>query len=523
MGWIFNPDEDTDVQEYGEKYDQLIQGLPAAFYTTDARGYIQSYNQVAVELWGRTPEIGKDLWCGSWKIYNPDGSPLPFEFCPMAITLKERRPVYGQRIIIERPDGTRRHIAPYPRPIFDKSGNLVGGVNILMDITDQRQTEEVVQRTQQLQRSEERYHKMIEEVEDYAILLLDKEGNIQNWNKGAEKIKGYKEEEIIGSNFRIFYRPVDQENGVPQRLLEEAKVKGKAMHEGWRVRKDMTMFWGSVVITALHDDDNTIIGFSKVTRDLTERKLAEEKMKDYARELEFQNQELQQFAFAAAHDMKEPLRKIQLYTTSILNNLSGQIPEKERDYLARSAEAVSRMQRLIDDILTYSRTSVGNEAMELVDLQQLLTEVRGSYLESMSETKAVIEFHQLPTVPGIPFQLRQLFDNIIGNALKYRHPDRTPHVTLTCEKIASPFFTGDRQNTSRNVYKISVKDNGIGFEQKYAEKIFEMFNRLHTRYNYPGTGIGLALCRKIVQNHKGNLTATGTPNQGATFHIFLPI
>jgi light-regulated signal transduction histidine kinase (bacteriophytochrome) len=310
---------------------------------------------------------------------------------------------------------------------------------------------------------------------------------------------------------------------VPQRLLEEAKVKGKAMHEGWRVRKDMTMFWGSVVITALHDDDNTIIGFSKVTRDLTERKLAEEKMKDYARELEFQNQELQQFAFAAAHDMKEPLRKIQLYTTSILNNLSGQIPEKERDYLARSAEAVSRMQRLIDDILTYSRTSVGNEAMELVDLQQLLTEVRGSYLESMSETKAVIEFHQLPTVPGIPFQLRQLFDNIIGNALKYRHPDRTPHVTLTCEKIASPFFTGDRQNTSRNVYKISVKDNGIGFEQKYAEKIFEMFNRLHTRYNYPGTGIGLALCRKIVQNHKGNLTATGTPNQGATFHIFLPI
>ena len=534
-GMGIKPVEDLAVREYGEKYDQLLQAIPAAIYTTDAEGYIESYNEAAVILWGQTPKAGKDRWCGSWKIYRIDGSPLTPEQCPMAISLQEKRPVYGEKIIIEGPDGTKRYVAAHPRPIFDKSGALVGGVNILLDLTDLHAlnfslssqvdlgSEKMTQRTSELKRSEERYHKMIEEVEDYAIILLDKEGTIQNWNKGAEKIKGYKEEEIIGSSFQVFYRLEDQKNNVPQRLLEAARIKGKEMHEGWRVRKDRTMFWGSVVITALHDDENNVVGFSKVTRDLTERKMAEDRMREYARELEFQNRELQQFAFVAAHDMKEPLRKIQLYTTSVLETLKSQIPEKEKEYLSRTAEAVLRMQQLIDDILTYSRTSVSNENMELVDLQQLLIEIRNPFETGLSKTNVVITFDGLPTVSGIPFQLRQLFDNLIGNAVKYRHPDRTPHIQIGCEKIVSPFFQEQQESNTKLMYKISVSDNGIGFEQKYAEKIFEMFNRLHTRYHYPGTGIGLALCRKIAQNHKGNIIASGIPDKGAIFNVYLPV
>jgi PAS domain S-box-containing protein len=374
-----------------------------------------------------------------------------------------------------------------------------------------------------LRRSEERYHKMVEEVEDYAILLLDKDGFIQNWNKGAEKIKGYKEQEIVGKHFRLFYRAEDQDNNIPQQLLGKAVAEGKAMHEGWRVRKDRSMFWGSVVITALHDDNNNVIGFSKVTRDLTERKMAEDQMKGYANDLEFQNQELRQFAFAAAHDMKEPLRKIQLYTNLILGNVGDLLPAKEKSYLTRTEEAVLRMQRLIDDMLVYSRTSVVNGTLEPVDLNCLAEEVQNSFQDALSSAAPVIRFEKLPVIAGIPFQLRQLFDNLVGNAIKYRHPERIPEIRISCEKAMNPLLRNYQANIPKTMYKITIKDNGIGFEQQYAEKIFEMFNRLHSRHNYPGTGIGLALCKRIMQNHKGIITAAGIPDGGATFCLYFPI
>jgi PAS domain S-box-containing protein len=151
--------------------------------------------------------------------------------------------------------------------------------------------------------TEQMYHLMVGEVEDYAILMLDRDGFIQNWNKGAEKIKGYKEQEIVGKHFRVFYRRQDQEEHLPERLIEQARTTGKALHEGWRQKKDGSVFWGSILITALHDEHGEVIGFSKVTRDLTERKEAEDKLLQYARQLEAQNKELQQFAYAAAHDM----------------------------------------------------------------------------------------------------------------------------------------------------------------------------------------------------------------------------
>ncbi|HEV2480566.1 MAG TPA: PAS domain S-box protein, partial [Puia sp.] len=196
-----------------------------------------------------------------------------------------------------------------------------------------------------LRRSEERYHKMVEEVEDYAILMLDADGHIMNWNRGAEKIKGYTEKEIVGRHFSCFYTPEDRDAGLPERLLTKAREEGKAILEGWRVRKDGTTFWGSVVITALHGEDGSVLGFSKVTRDLTERKLWEDKLREYAGRLEEQNRELQQFTHVAAHDMKEPLRKIQYYHSMLLGE---PLPaEKQRLLLQRSAQAAARMQGLI--------------------------------------------------------------------------------------------------------------------------------------------------------------------------------
>lgn len=354
---------------------------------------------------------------------------------------------------------------------------------------------------------------MIEEVEDYAIILLDKDGTILNWNKGAEKIKGYGEAEIVGRKFNIFYLPEDQADRRPEKLLKQAAENGKAMHEGWRVRKDGTRFWGNVVITALHDETANVIGYSKVTRDLTERKVAEDKMKHYTSELEFQNKELQQFAFVAAHDMKEPIRKVQFYISSVIDGAGSSLPLKERNYLTRSVQATMRMNGLIDDLLKYSKISASGEEFSWVDLSQVLNNTIQIHQDNIDQIKAAIQFDPLPVIWGIPFQMQQLFDNLMGNALKYYHTERIPTITISCEKT---LYSG------ANFYKMSFKDNGIGFEQDQAEKIFEVFQRLHTQDKYLGTGIGLAICKKIVQNHKGVIQANGDLQNGSCFTVYLP-
>jgi len=414
----------------------------------------------------------------------------------------------------ESPDQGRNEIK---QSLRTEKQDAVNGV----DISRFDHVAELKAKIEELQRSEERYHKMIEEVEDYAILLLDRDGFIQNWNKGAEKIKGYTEKEIIGENFRIFYLPEDRENKLPEQLIEEAVSKGKAVHEGWRLRKDGSRFWGSIVITALHSQDQ-ILGFSKVTRDLTELKAATDQIKDYASELEFQNKELQQFSYAAAHDLKEPLRKIQFYNSSILQNAGEILPEKEKTYLQSSVNAAIRMSGLIDDLLKYSETSSVAGKFQPVDVIAILNELKDFYQDSLGDDEIKMELGGRLEVWGIPFQIRQLFENLLGNAIKYRQKDRPLIIRVSASKEVKRLRTEPGQNIIKSYFKIAVVDNGIGFESESGLKVFELFLRLHGRHEYPGTGVGLAICKRIVQNHKGTIEASGKAGEGATFTVYLP-
>ncbi|HYE53947.1 MAG TPA: PAS domain S-box protein [Chitinophagaceae bacterium] len=536
------------LRESEAKYRNLIHTLETPLYTTDADGRITLFNKAAADLWGRNPEIGKDLWCGSYRIFNPDGSDLPLEQCPMAVCLKERRPVRGEEILVVRPDGTIRNVAPHPQPLFDKDGNMIGAINMLIDITDikrsetalresearyrelaaslEKKVEEKVlhlrQKNEELQRSEERYHKMVDEVEDYAIILLDNQGNIQNWNRGAQKIKGYKEEEILGRSFSIFYLPQDRDSGLPNILLNQAIQKGKAVHEGWRMRKDGSIFWGSIVLTALHDDQNRVIGFSKVTRDLTERKLAEDRMKEYTGQLEFQNRELEQFAYAASHDMKEPLRKIHLYNSWVVDNPANVLDTKSREFLNRSLNAVRRMTDLIENLLTYSKTTANLESFKTVDLNEAVEEIALIHKEEFEQHNIAIDRDQLPAIHAIPFQVKQLLYNIINNSIKYKHPDRDVNIHIRYELVKGSVIREAEAEPHKKFHKISVIDNGIGFDPQNAEKIFNIFQRLHSLSQASGSGIGLAICKRIVQNHHGFINATGKENEGARFDIYLP-
>lgn len=370
---------------------------------------------------------------------------------------------------------------------------------------------------------EEQYHKMVEEVEDYAILLLDNQGIIRNWNKGAEKIKGYTEKEIVGRHFRIFYTKEDQDAGLPEKLVADAVRTGKAVHEGWRVRKNGTTFWGSIVITALHDENGRVIGFSKVTRDLTERKVAEDKLVRYARQLELQNKELQQFAYAAAHDMKEPLRKVQFYYSAIADEGLEALSKSQRSYLERSSAAAGRMQRLIEDLLAFTKLAEPADQLEPVDLNAVMNEVLSFFHDSLEEIQGSAVVPALPTIQGIPFQVRQVLMNLFGNSIKYRDQERLLQIQVSGSVVFDPGLGETDAYLPTRFFKLQVKDNGIGFAAEHAQRIFDMFERLHGRDAFEGTGIGLAICRKVMANHKGYIRAEGRPGEGAMFEVFFPL
>lgn len=359
--------------------------------------------------------------------------------------------------------------------------------------------------------TEQRYHRMVDEVQDYAILLLDTNGDVQNWNKGAQKIKGYSEKEILGKNFSIFYLPQDIAEGLPFRLIQEAAAAGRAAHEGWRVRKDGTAFWGNVVITALHDEQNNIIGFTKVTRDLTERKLAEEQKDRDARSIELQNKQLEEFAYVTSHDLQEPIRKIRTFIGLARKNL--QDAQSMDTYLAKIDASAEKMVHLIKDVLTFSRLSHDHSAFVQVDLNEVLEEVLADFELIISEKAAQIESLPLPTIKGIPVQLHQLFTNLLSNALKFNHG--VPKIRIAAAIAENPDFA-----KAFSAHIITFTDNGIGFDQKYAEQAFQPFSRLST--DFEGTGIGLSLCRRIVENHKGSIHIKSETGQGCVFEIKLP-
>jgi PAS domain S-box-containing protein len=430
------------------------------------------------------------------------------------------------------PDGSIHWIRLNGKIMFDDQQKPLKMYGTTLDITDQKRISEELERkveertlslqlkNEELKQSEERYHKMTEEIQDYAIIMLDVNGHILNWNKGAEKIKGYSEVEIIGKRFSLFYLPEDQEKKVPDSLLKLARENGRAVHEGWRVRKNGTTFWGSIVVTAIHNDAGDLIGFSKITRDLSERKLAEDKMQQYTAELELQNRELEQFAFVASHDLQEPLRKI--LTFSNLIQLHPDDVEMRRKYFSKIDSSAQRMSELIRSILNHSRLSQDLKGIEKVDLNKVIEDVRSNFELLIGEKQAILRSENLPAIQGVPLQIEQLFSNLVGNSLKFS--GNKPEISISCQWL-SPLEVQrhPKLDANRQYINLFFEDNGIGFEQQYADQIFTIFQRLNPKTAYEGTGIGLALCQKIVNNHHGLIMAHSEPGKGATFSIILPV
>jgi two-component system CheB/CheR fusion protein len=237
-------------------------------------------------------------------------------------------------------------------------------------------------------------------------------------------------------------------------------------------------------------------------------------------ELEASNTELLQFASVASHDLKEPLRKIHIFSNLVKDRYSASM-DGAADYIERIISASARMTKLINDLLTFTRLS-NNASFENVSLNRLVDEVMSDLELAISEKHAIIEVDDLPKIDAITGQIRQVFQNIISNALKFAKKDERPRIKITCE-IVDRCAIDAKKDGRGDFVRIVIKDNGIGFDDQYSEKIFTIFQRLHTKEQYEGTGIGLAITRKIIEKHKGVITATGKEGEGARFVIILPL
>jgi signal transduction histidine kinase len=261
----------------------------------------------------------------------------------------------------------------------------------------------------------------------------------------------------------------------------------------------------------------------ELQQEITERKQAEERLKATASRLEHSNRELQDFAYVASHDLQEPLRKVQAFGDRLKAACSNNLGAEGRDYMERMQAAAKRMQILIDDLLTFSHVTTKANPFEQADLNKIVGEVLSDLEVRIQQTNGQVDLGALPTLDADPLQMRQMFQNLIGNALKFHQEGRPPIVKIRSQpaRPAGEEYAGNEQ--TNGLCQITVEDNGIGFDEKYLDRIFVLFQRLHGRTAYEGTGIGLAICRKIADRHGGGITARSTPGEGSTFIITLPL
>ena len=370
-----------------------------------------------------------------------------------------------------------------------------------------------------LQTGDYAYRVLIEKFGEGAVNLTE-DGLIVYTNTYFFELLNLSYERIVGRYFIDF---VDKESKSKFNTLFQQALKGSSKGEiNLCIDEKITPVY--ISLTSLQPKLDTV---GVIITDLTEKKKNEEIILKYQHDLEVKNiellrsnTELASFTYIASHDLQEPLRKIQTFTNRILDKDDTFFAENTGEYFQRILAASKRMQNLINSLLNYSRTNTSEIALISTPLNNIVKEVRNNLSELIEENNVTIEVDELPVLNIIPLQFNQLFSNIIMNAIKYRRQGVNPVITITADIVEIQNQTSFASNKH---WKISIADNGIGFEQQYADKIFELFQRLHGRTEYEGTGIGLAICKKIVENHHGFIEATGKPGVGATFIIYLPL
>jgi PAS domain S-box-containing protein len=344
---------------------------------------------------------------------------------------------------------------------------------------------------------------IVESSED-AIIGKTLDGTVTSWNAGAEHLYGYSADEMVGQNISLLI-PHDAGNELSEALRRVRRGERIKHHETRRVRKDHSFVDVSLAISPILDGDGVVVGLSTIARDVTARKLADvTELTRQAQELRRSNEELEQFAYVASHDLSEPLRTISGYVELLARRYGGELDADADRFIQHTVDGCGRMRQLIDDLLAYSRAGHTVDLSAAVDCSSVAEEVRFGMAAALDESGGQVDFDHLPTVRGDRAQITQLFQNLVANAVKFARPGVPPRVLIEAHGDGGEWI-------------FSVTDNGIGIDPEYRDRIFGMFQRLHARDSYPGTGIGLAICMRIVRAHRGEIWVADTPDEGTRF------
>jgi PAS domain S-box-containing protein len=384
----------------------------------------------------------------------------------------------------------------------DERGELRGFAKVTRDLTERRKTEEM------LRRSEERFRLMVTSVKDYAIFMLDPEGRVMTWNSGAAQLKGYSAREIVGEHFSRFYSSQEVAQGKPARELAIARQEGRFEEEGWRVRKDGTTFWASVVITPMLGDAGTLLGFAKVTRDLTERKRSEEERLRLAQAQEAIRLR-DEFLAIASHELRTPLTALQLQLHSLRARASSFEPGVTAK-LDRAVHSTERLAGLIETLLDVSRLSTGQLTLkpERMELLATVKDMTGRLQEAAVQAACPVLVREGPAIEGTWDRLRieQVISNLLANAFKYA--------------AGSPVELAVMREGPEAV--LVIQDKGPGIPETEVARLFHRFERAAPMKHYGGLGLGLYVARQIVEAHGGNISVENAPEGGARFTVRLP-
>jgi PAS domain S-box-containing protein len=505
-----------------ERYRILVEGIKDyAIFFLDPEGTIRTWNEGGKRLEGYEEDeiIGKNISIFYLKEAVEQGFPK------YELEQAKKLGRFEDEGISVRKDGSSFHSNIITTPIYNDEKELVGFSKITRDLTEKKAIEEA------LIKNEERHRLLIEAVTDYAIFMLDQNGIIESWNEGARRLMGYSENEIKGKHFSIFYPEEKRESNYPGYELEQAKKVGRFEDEGERVRKDGSRFYANVIITGMYDKNKKLIGFSKITRDLTEKRKAEDILRRMNAELEKRveertnelsknvaelkklNNDLDNFIYTASHDLKAPISNIE----GLLSGLYDELDEQGRnnpnimDIKEMINVSVKKFQETIKDLseIAKAQKSMGGD-IEEIDLLEMIEDIKISIFEFIHQNEGTVisDVQNCRKVFFVRKNLKSILYNLISNGIKYRAPDRKPVVTVSCAK------EGD-------YVVLDVKDNGLGIKAEYQNTMFGMFKRFHTHIE--GTGVGLYIVKKIIENAGGKIEVESEENKGSVFKVFLPV
>ena len=530
--------KDKERAELLEEMDRKVSELEAVINTMneglsicDMTGNILKMNQRALEVhgFGSSAEIPRRLreYPDIFEVKNLDGDAIPVQEWPLSRVMRGYS-FSGLAMRLYRKDTGVERICEYAgAPVLDGAGKPILAIVMVRDITDRKKLEEALALSQLTTAQQLAELEAIYNSAHVGLCVIDTQLRYQRINERMAEINGIPASEHIGKTVRdIVPELAHQAETIFKQVMEtrlpvlDIEITGST-HAVSGVVRTWKEQWLPVKDTA-----GKIVGINVVAEDITELKRAKEilefrvrertaqlekansELNRYNAQLEILNKELQEFAFVASHDLSEPLRKIQTFGSMLRANLGSRLDDREKDYLLRMEKSADRMQGLLDALLRYSRVTTQNQETVQVDTRQIVHEALSDLELRIEETQARIDVGALPCVNANPVQLRQLFQNLIENSLKFRQDHTPPLIRIF----------GD---TQENGCRIVVQDNGIGFDEKYLPRIFRPFERLHGRDRYEGFGMGLAICKKIVERLGGSICASSKPGGGATFTINL--